>query len=573
MAFYKSPMALNIKKRYNRMETKISKRLLQIAIFFFPFFCSAQSKYFIQFTDKNNSPYSISNPSAFLTQRALDRRAAQGILIDSTDIPVNQAYIDSVISKGALVLTRSKWFNGVTIEADLSTLQDVLSLPFVVQSTQVHRNQSVANEQERSDKFLLPLNTKSNDLLRTQSFNYGQSYDQIHIMNGDYLHNAGFHGEGMVIALLDAGFQDANILPAFDSLYANNQVLGTWDFVAGEASVYEDYQHGMEVLSTIAGYIPGDLIGTAPKANFWLIRTEDAATEYLIEEYNWDAGAEYADSVGADIISTSLGYTTFDDPSEDHTYATDMNGHTNPSAKAANIAFSKGMLVIASAGNSGGGPWQYISSPADGDSVMAVGAVNTSGQYASFSSTGPSADGDIKPNVAAVGEGTIISYPSGNIGGGNGTSFACPVLAGSAACLWQAHPDQTNRQIKNAIEQSASQHLNPDSLLGFGIPDFLAADVLLGGTELNFSNVDKLVSVYPNPFLDHVELRFYSVFNQKINIEVTDILGKKVLEQNEETAARVFNTVSLPVSGLRKGIYFVQVSSKENKFVRKIVKL
>jgi subtilisin family serine protease len=429
------------------------------------------------------------------------------------------------------------------------------------------------NDKNQPDKFLMPVADHHRELLRTQSFNYGQSYDQIHIMNGDFLHNAGYTGEGMVIALLDAGFQDANTLPAFDSLFANNQILGTWDFVAGEASVYEDYQHGMEVLSTIGGNLPGDLVGTAPKASFWLLRTEDASTEYLIEEYNWDAGAEYADSVGADIISTSLGYTVFDDPTENHIYATDMNGHTTPSARAANIAFSKGMLVIASAGNSGGGPWQYISSPADGDSVIAVGAVDAFGQYASFSSTGPSADGDIKPNVAAVGQGTIVEYPGGVTGPGNGTSFACPVLAGSAACLWQAHPERNNKEIKDAIQQSASQYLNPDSLLGYGIPNFLTADFILGGTELNFSSTEKLVSVYPNPFAGYLKVKFYSVSNQEVTIEITDVLGKKISEKQEEVASHVFNTVDVPVNALQKGIYFVRVSSRENSFVQKVVKL
>jgi len=555
------------------MVTKIGKHLLQAAIILLPLFCSAQThKYFIQFTDKNNSAYSVSNPSAFLTARAINRRAAQGIAIDTNDLPVNQNYIDSVINKGAAVLTRSKWFNGVTIEADLATLQDVLTLPFVQQSTQLNRTPSSTGELEKTNKFGMPFESNTNDLFRTQSYNYGPSYNQIHIMNGDFLHNAGYHGEGMVIALLDAGFFDANILPAFDSLFANNQILGTWDFVAGEASVYEDYSHGMSVLSTIGGNIPGDLVGTAPKASFWLLRTEDAATEYIVEEYNWDAGAEFADSAGADIISTSLGYTTFNDPSEDHTYA-DMNGHTTPSARAANIAFSKGMLVISSAGNEGSNPWHYISSPADGDSVIAVAAVDGSGDYASFSSTGPSSDGDIKPNVAAVGQNTVISNSDGSIGTGSGTSFACPVLAGSAACLWQAHPTHSNRDIKDAIQQSASQHLSPDSLLGYGIPNFLIADVLLGGTELNFSNTDKLVSIYPNPFIDQVQLKFYPASNQEIKIEVFDAFGKKILEQSEETAGRVFNTIPLPLSQLRKGIYFVEVSSKENKFVRKIVKL
>ncbi len=569
-------MALNIRKHFIRMEIKMSKRILLIAVFFLPFFSSGQSKYFIQFTDKNNSPFSISNPSAFLTQRALDRRVAQGILIDSTDIPVNQNYIDSVISKGAHVLTRSKWFNGVTIDADSATLQAVLALPFVQQSTQVHRNHSNLSDEERSNKFFMPLNAQRNALPHAQAFDYGQSFDQIHIMNGDYLHNAGFHGEGKVIALLDAGFLDANILPAFDSLFANNQILGTWDFVAGEASVYEDYLHGMMVLSTIGGNVPGQLVGTAPKASFWLLRTEDVATEYIIEEYNWDAGAEFADSVGADIISTSLGYTTFLDPTEDHTYA-DQNGHTNPSSRAANIAFSKGMLVCASAGNEGSNFFHYISSPADGDSVIAVGAVDIFGSYASFSSTGPSSDGDVKPNVAAVGLNDVLSNTDGSIGNASGTSFACPVLAGSAACLWQAHPARSNNEIKDAIQRSASQYFGPDSLLGYGIPNFLVADSLLnitvGGTQLNSSSKDQLVYVSPNPFVGMIELKFYSGSNQKLNIEIFDSFGKKIKEQSVKISAGDKKSIDLYLGELSKGIYFIEVSSNENKFVRKIVKL
>ena len=542
-------------------------------IFILPFFSSAQTtKYFVEFTDRNNSPYSISNPSAYLSQQAINRRLLQGIAIQQNDLPVNPDYVDSVISKGATVFTRSKWFNGVTIEADMPTLQAVLALPFVQQSVPVNRHSPGGTGQTiAQNKFFLPLDSHVNEMPRTQTFNYGASFTQIHIMNGDYLHNAGFHGEGKVIALLDAGFYHADVLPAFDSLNANNQILGTWDFVVNEASVYEDYSHGMSVLSTIGGNIPGDLVGTAPKANFWLLRTEEAASEYIIEEYNWDAGAEFADSAGADIISSSLGYTTFDDPTEDHTYA-DMNGHTTPSSRAANIAFSKGMLVIVSAGNSGGGGWQYISSPADADSAMAIGAVNGSGIYASFSSTGPSSDGDIKPNVAAVGQGTIIEYSNGSTGGGSGTSFSCPVLAGSAACLWQAYPSLSNKAIFNAIQQSASQHLNPDSLLGYGIPDFMMADLILGGIDHFLAAGYDPVSVFPNPFVQDITIKFYSEKRQPVSVKIFDVLGKKVVEKNFEAVDKTINSIILPLQELQKGIYFMEVKTNGTRTVRKIIK-
>ena len=549
-------------------------KLIRLIVFLFPLWCPAQTtKYFVKFTDKNNSPYSISNPSDFLSILAITRRTRQGISIQQNDIPVNRNYIDSVESKGAIVFTRSKWFNGVTIEADSATLQAVLSLPFVQSSSPVNRIRSHAREEhEERNKFEVPLYNFKNTEPNIESVSYGQSYRQIHIMNGDVLHDSGYYGDNMIIALLDAGFYHVDVLSPFDSIRLNNRILDTWDFVANESSVYEDYDHGMEVLSTIAGNVPGHLVGTAPHASFLLLRTEDVFTEHRIEEYNWDAGAEFADSAGADVISTSLGYAeNFTNPAENHTHA-EMNGHTTVCAMAANIAFSKGMLVLASAGNSGGGAWQYIGTPADGDDVLAVGGVNLLGDYASFSSTGPSADGDIKPNVAAVGQTTTIVISDGSVTTGNGTSFACPVLAGSATCLWQAFPDKTNREIFNAIQQSGSQHNAPDSLLGYGIPDFLIAYMILRGSDLSITESDNLVSIYPNPFNDFLAMKFYSLTDQEIHVEVFDAIGKKIFETQSELGAKIFNTIPLPLTDLQKGIYFLRLTTENDSFVKKVVK-
>ncbi|MCX6291884.1 MAG: S8 family serine peptidase [Bacteroidetes bacterium] len=544
-------------------------KIARIIIFFLPFFSSAQtSKYFIQFTDKNNSPYSVSSPSAFLSSRAIARRASHGIAVQPNDLPVNQNYIDSVVAKGAVIRTRSKWFNGVTIEADTNTLHAVTALPFVQQSTKVFRVRSFSDDQHPERKFQSWPIRDENNSMKTQSYSYGQSFDQIHIMHGDYLHDSGFHGENMVIAILDAGFYHVDSLPAFDSLRVNGQILGTWDFVTGDSSVYEDYDHGMSVLSTIGGNIPGQLVGTAPKAGFWLLRTEDIFSEHVIEEYNWDAGAEYADSVGADVITTSLGYTQFNNPAENHTRA-DMNGHTTPCAKAANIAFSKGMMVMASAGNDGGNFWQYIGTPADGDSVMAVGAVNTFGNYATFSSTGPSSDGDVKPNVAAVGQGTTISIYNGAIGNGNGTSFSCPVLAGSAACLWQAFPNKTNREIFDAIQRSASQALNPDSLLGYGIPNFLLADQLLGGVDVNVKH-DEIISVFPNPARNRVYISGYSSAGKKVAVNIFDLPGRQV--PIHFSFINNGSDIEADISSLSSGIYFLQFQDELKTVVKKLVK-
>ena len=288
------------------------------------------SKYFISFSDKNNTPYSVSTPSDFLSAKAISRRITQNIPVLQNDLPVDPAYILAVQNTGAVVLNRSKWYNGIIIDCDSATLQAVTALPFVNSSTAVNR---IGRSSGKIDKFKtnsVPYNS-SGSLARTQSFDYGGSFNQIHLMNGEYLHDAGFKGEGMTIAILDAGFYSVDQLSPFDSIRAGGQILGTWDFVANDASVYEDNSHGMSVLSCIAGNVHGQLIGTAPHSDFWLLRSEDAPTENIIEEYNWVSAAEFADSAGADLISSSLGYSTFDDSTMSHTYA-DMNGNTCPAS-------------------------------------------------------------------------------------------------------------------------------------------------------------------------------------------------------------------------------------------------
>jgi hypothetical protein len=300
------------------------------------------------------------------------------------------------------------------------------------------------------------------------------------MLNGIALHDLGYDGMGMTIAVLDAGFTNTNTIPAFSYLWNNNRILGYKDFVSPQApNLFSSHTHGTSVLSTMGAYLPGDMVGTAPQASYWLLRSEDGATEYLVEELNWVSAAEFADSVGADIINSSLGYTTFDNPAQDHTYQ-DMNGNTTPVTIGADKAVSKGMIVVNSAGNSGGSSWQYIGAPADGDSVFSIGAVNSIGAYVSFSSTGPTSDGRTKPDVVAQGSGTtIINAGTGNVSTGSGTSFSSPVTAGMVSCLWQAHPNRRNTEILEAIRQSGSLAGNPDQQLGWGIPNYLTAHNLL----------------------------------------------------------------------------------------------
>ena len=530
------------------------------------------SKYFISFSDKNNTPYSVSTPSDFLSAKAISRRITQNIPVLQNDLPVDPAYILAVQNTGAVVLNRSKWYNGIIIDCDSATLQAVTALPFVNSSTAVNR---IGRSSGKIDKFKtnsVPYNS-SGSLARTQSFDYGGSFNQIHLMNGEYLHDAGFKGEGMTIAILDAGFYSVDQLSPFDSIRAGGQILGTWDFVANDASVYEDNSHGMSVLSCIAGNVPGQLIGTAPHSDFWLLRSEDAPTENIIEEYNWVSAAEFADSAGADLISSSLGYSTFDDSTMSHTYA-DMNGNTCPASIGADIAASKGILVLVSAGNLGNSAWHYISAPSDADSVLSVGSVDSAGYKSGFSSLGPSSDGNVKPNVAAKGSQTTIANTDGSIGQGSGTSFSCPVLAGSAACLWQAHPGKTNMEVLHAIEQSANYFNTPGDSLGYGIPNFIVADLLLGGTILDLSSEDNLLSVFPNPFSQDFEISFYSSTNQTIHLSLIDEIGQEVGASDVEINGGKISNISFPsLSGVHAGIYFVRVISKSKSYLRKIVKI
>jgi subtilisin family serine protease len=529
------------------------------------------TKYFIKFTDKYNSTFSVSDPSAFLSTKAIQRRSDQNIPITGSDLPVNSFYVDSLRNMGAGILNTSKWMNGVSVECDSILYHDILNLPFVESGKRVLR---IMDPKEKKIKKTIESSPVlvNQGMLRSQSFDYGGSFNQIHLMNGEYLHDKGFTGEGISIAVLDAGFFMVDQLSVFDSLRNQNRILGTWDFVDNEATVYEDNSHGMQVLSCMAGNLPGQLIGTAPQGSYWLLRSEDVASEFIIEEYNWISAAEFADSVGADIISSSLGYSTFDDSSMDHTYA-DMDGNTTPVSIGADMAASKGILVILSAGNNGNSPWHYISAPSDADSALCVAAVDEYGYKAGFSSWGPSSDGQVKPNVAAKGQQTTIANSSGGVSTGNGTSYACPVLAGSAACLWQAHPDKSNMEVFNAIQQSANYYQSPGDSLGYGIPNFIVADLLLGGTELNLLTSDNLLGIYPNPFGERLEMKFFSAQSHKLNIQVYDAIGKVVLERTEAINKAAMNTIVLPsLSSIQQGIYFVLIQSEEKQFLRKVIK-
>ena len=538
----------------------------------------APDKYWVKFTDKNDSPYSINNPGEFLSQRALDRRAAQGIEIEENDIPVNPAYVQGIKDAGATVLNVSKWFNSAVIyTTSSSVISSINALPYVLSVEKAGGANPSENDTEKpffkNESFS---KIPEGDLLKSvtsgNSYDYGQAYNQIDMLNGIPLHDAGFDGAGMIIAVLDAGFLNVNSLSVFDSLWDNNQILGTRDFVNPQSpNIFNSHYHGCMVLSTMGGNLPGQMVGTAPKASYWLIRTEDADTEYLIEELNWVAGAELADSLGADVINSSLGYTTFDDPSQDHSYS-DMDGNTAPITIGADIAASKGVLVCNSAGNSGGSSWQYIGAPADGNEVFSIGAVDANGNYASFSSTGPTSDGRIKPNVVAQGSGsTVISPWDGTVSSGSGTSFSSPITAGMVACLWQANPEKKNTEIMEAIQESATLAGNPNNQLGWGIPDYSLAKNILTVIDNEIDNNKANILAYPNPFKDELFVSLTDESDDIRSIELYDLTGKMILSQNVNSSLEQ-NVKLNSAENLDAGIYFMQVTINDRVVTKKVIK-
>jgi len=462
------------------------KKIILSSILVFNFFLLSQaqfSRYQVKLKNKGGTPHTISSPSTYLSQRAIQRRLRYGIAVDSTDLPVSPNYIAQIANTpNVTILNISKWQNAISIQvSDQSAITTINNYPFVKSVNGVAARTAENGRSQIKNKFQEEETITSIDVynrleqITADYFNYGtNSFNEIHLHNGEFLHNIGLRGQGMQIGMLDNGFNNFTSLKAFDSVNTNNQVLGTWDFVNREVNVTNDGSHGMSCFSTIAANMPGQFIGKAPKASFWLFKTEDDASEYPIEEFNWVCGAERADSAGADIISSSLGYFDFDNASLNYTYA-DMNGNTTISAIGADLAAKKGLLVFNSAGNSGNSSNKFIITPSDGDSVIAVGAVNTAGVVGSFSSYGPSSDGQIKPDMASIGVSAMIQTSSNTIGLSNGTSFACPNMAGLGTCLWQGFPEFNNMKILRALQQSSNKFTTPDDRVGYGIPNMKLA--------------------------------------------------------------------------------------------------
>jgi serine protease AprX len=554
-----------------------------ILLFFAISFISLQSpaqftKYIIRFKDKIGTPFSIDNPIQFLSQKSIDRRTRQYISIDETDLPITPRYIDSVrLSGNVAILNNSKWLNQVCIATtDSTALAKINSFPFVITAQPLMK--PVGIQSGGNNKFNETFSSPGTPVAVSNMqdyYAYGNSFAQINIHNGEYLHDKGLHGEGMSIAILDAGYYHYLSIPAFDSVLSNNQVKDTYDFVLNQTDVNEDYYHGMSCFSIMAANLPGVMVGSSPKANYYLYVSEDVTSESPVEEQNWAAAAERADSFGVDVISTSLGYSLFDNPIFNNSYA-DMNGHTTIAALAAGLAAKKGMIVVIAAGNAGNTAWHYITTPADADSIIAVGAVNTSGVVASFSSYGPSSDGRVKPEVGSVGEGAALIYTDGSVLFGNGTSFATPNIAGLTTCLWQAFPDFTNMDIIKAIEKSSNIFNTPDNRIGYGIPNFKIAydDLYQQRTLRNINTIlgTNWIKIYPNPFSNNFNVAIKPQHTSSGNFRFYDAAGKYYFSKQvslQEGQPQIISFDNL--QPFQKGIYFLKFSDEFGKQSFKLV--
>ncbi len=513
--------------------------------------------YRVYFTDKGINEYHSYAPADLLSERSLARRQRSGINVpDITDIPVSHEYIKDITNLGYTLHCTSRWMNTAVVKSvSPGDIGKMLGLEFV---REVKCVKHPAGKNIHGDK--LDFTVAQEDL---PAWNR-----PIGMLNGPALHNSGLDGKGILIAVLDGGFFNADLISSADHLRKRGGIAGTWDFVLNDRFVYGYHTHGTAVLSVLAGKSDYFLAGSAPGADYLLFRTEESETEYPVEEDYWVAGAELADSLGADIISSSLGYTTFDDASMNYKYSS-MDGKTALITRAALIASSKGMLVVNSAGNERNKEWKYIVAPADGEDVLAVGAVDANKIISSFSSAGPSYDGRIKPDVTAQGVSVPLQrYPTPVSEAGNGTSFSCPVISGLCACLMQAVPSASNYDILYTVRRTADRYLTPDSLYGYGIPDMVAALSLL--QETSVMNPEDQSVVSPNPFTGHINITFRENPG-KLTVEIITLSGNLVARHMyKDYVSRQLTIESLQNAG--QGIYLIRLITPGGTYTHRVIK-
>ena len=531
----------------------IMKKIFFLGLLFSFLISYSQEHAWVYFTDKPSETNMLANPLLMLSQRSLDRRTRQNISLNYKDVPIENIYINQISAQnGVLVKAKSKWLNAVHVFGLASDIDALLSLPFV---DNIEYADSSLNTKVKKTKIVKQNKSKFGELT---NYNYGDSYNQAHQIRVDFLHEQNFTGSTMQIAILDAGFPGVDTFSAFQKIRDGNQILGGYNFVDRTSNFYQNSRHGMSVLSTIAGFVDGELIGTAPDANFYLFITEDAVPETPVEESLWVEAAEKADSLGVDIINTSLGYQGFDETRYNHQYS-DMNGITTFISRGANIAVEKGIIVVVAAGNDGNNSYFNISAPADAIDVFTIGAVASDGSIANFSSYGPSYDNRIKPDVDAKGFQTTVLDSNGFVTTGSGTSYATPIMSGSIACLWEAFPNKTNYEIMQMIRESAHLYNNPTDQEGYGIPNFETVFQTAKFQNSTLSNIN----VYPNPIKNTIYINNTNF--KKLNIDVFDMFGKKII-------SKYIYKSKVDVSELNSGIYLLKISDNNKSTTFKILK-
>jgi len=536
------------------------KNLLIIAVLFVLQSSMAQIQdAWVFFADKENVQASIDDPISILTQEAIDRKAMHDVVIDERDVPVNEAYITQVKNAtGITVFGKSKWMNCVYVQGTQANIENLLNLSFVTSVEWADKDlNDFPSSGDGEDKFALE-NINSRIV-----YNYGAAANQIEMIKGDFLHQSNFTGEGMIIAVLDSGFPGINTNPGFSHIINDDRLLGTFDFFSRTTDVTGTGSHGVRTFSDIGGFIQDEFVGTAPNASFYLFRTEYGPDENPREEAWWVAALERSDSLGVDVINTSLGYQDYDNPNYDHSFE-DLDGQTTFAARGANIAFEKGMLLVTSAGNDGNG-FGTVGTPGDAPGIFTIGAVTSEGSYASFSSRGPTVDGRIKPDVMAQGADAAVIDQNGDVTFNNGTSFSSPILTGSITCLWQSRPEIKNGQIMQIVRGSAHLYENPTNQMGYGIPNFEDAYNALQILSVEDQFLERNFVIYPNPVKDVFTISF-PVSSETAHLKIFSVQGNVVMEQ---TVSSSDNQVD--ITSLTTGMYIAILEAKEASNSFKII--
>lgn len=513
----------------------------------------------VYFNDKPSAATFLANPLTMLTQRSLDRRTAQNILLDITDVPVEQAYITQITAAtGITVMAKSKWLNALHIRGAQTDIQALTGLPFVNSVKFANHSLNPGGRIAQNSNKIQSVNKQYEIEV---VYNYGGSQNQIEMLNGHLLHQQNFTGQGKIIAVLDSGFTGVNTAAPFQNLITNNQILDGYNFPDRNTNYFSRHNHGTNVLSTMGGFADGQLVGTAPSAQYYLFITEDVNSENPVEESYWVEAAELADYYGVDVINSSLGYFDYDNANYSHQYE-DMIGNKTFASRGANMAFNKGIVVVISAGNSGATAEPHIATPADAIGALTIGAVNSTEVYASFSSIGPSFDGRVKPDVCAKGLQATVSNTSGGIVTASGTSFSSPIMAGMVATFWSAVPTLTAQQVVDFIRQSADNYNAPTNQKGYGIPDFQLA--LTNALNLETVEANQNFVVYPNPAENQITFQLEN--KQKGIIYLYDVLGQNILT-NEISSSNN----SIDIQNLSNGIYYYNFESNKS-YKGKIIK-